>query len=61
MVPKEGDGFILLLIACPVIKGDAMKQSHGRHISMRCRNGRANYLRSSDGMSRAGGIGLVLQ
>ena len=30
-------------------------------ISMRCRNRRANYLGSSDGISRAGGIGLVLQ
>ena len=37
------------------------KKSHGRHISMRCRNGRADYLGSSDGISRAGGIGLVLQ
>ena len=51
----------LLFLACPVIRGDAMKKSHGRHISMRCRNGRANYLGTSDVISRAGGIGLVLQ
>ena len=31
------------------------------NFSMRCRNGRANYLGSSNGLSRAGGIGLVLQ
>ena len=54
-------GIALILLACAVIQGDAMKQYNGRHISMRWRNGRANYLGRSDGMSRAGGIGLVLQ
>ena len=54
-------GISLLLLACPGIKRDAMIFFHGRHILMRCRNGRAKYLGSSDGISRAGGIGLVLQ
>ena len=54
-------GISLIFLACPVIKGDAIKQYHGRHISMRCQNGRAKYLGSSDGMSWAGGIVLVLQ
>ena len=42
-----------------MIRQDAMKKSHGRHISMRLQNGRADYLGSSDGMSQADGIGLV--
>ena len=54
-------GIYLLFLDCQVIKGDAMKQYHGSHISMRCRNRRADYLGSSDGMSSAGGIGLLLQ
>ena len=37
------------------------EKTHGRHITMRYRNGRANYLGISDGMYRAGGIVLVLQ
>ena len=37
------------------------EKSYGRHISMRCWNGRANYLEISYGMSRPGGIGLVTQ
>ena len=38
-----------------------MKQYHGRHISMRCKNRSEEYLGSSDGMSGAGGIGSLLQ
>ena len=54
-------GISLIFLSCPLIRWDAMKKYHGRHISMHCQNIRANYLGSSDGMSRAGGIGLVLQ
>ena len=54
-------GIYFIFLASPVIIGDDMKQSHGRHISIRCRNVTANYLGRSDGMSQAGGIGLVLQ
>ena len=40
--------------AFPCLSSDKNRRhekSHGRHITMRCRNGRANYLGSSDGMS----------
>ena len=36
-----------------MIKRDAMKQSYRRHDTIRFQNGRAEYLRSSDGISRA--------
>ena len=44
-----------------MIRGDAMKQYHGRHISMHCQKLKANYLGSIDGMSRVGGKCFVLQ
>ena len=56
-----GLGIYLIFLAGPVIKVDTVKQYHGRHISMCCINGRVNYLGRSDGMSRAGGVGLVHQ
>ena len=52
-------GISLVFLACLVIKQDAMKESHGRNISIRLRNIRAKYLWSSDGMSQSGGIGSV--
>ena len=54
-------GISLLLLASPMLKGDAMKQYRGRHISIRCQNGWANYLGSSDVIYQADGIGLILQ
>ena len=49
------------IICLSNVKGDAMKQYHGRYISIRCQNGWENYLESSDVIYQADGIGLILQ
>ena len=52
--------FVRHFFAFPCLSSDKMRRCE--KISWKtCQNGRAKYLGRSDGMSRAGGIGLVLQ